>query len=163
MGHESAFKFGILVSPLKSLSKFSIAGTEKYRAITTGHYRNAVGAILVYDITSEESFLNLPYWLENLRDSADEHLVVILMPNKSDIMFKKPEEREVMREQGQIFAKENHLLYIDECSALADIGIKDVFSSLIHAVVRVQSELVRKGLKESQALRIKDEDLSMHF
>ncbi len=75
-----------------------IAGTEKYRAITTGHYRNAVGAILVYDITSETSFMNLPYWLETLRDSADEHVVIALMPNKSDIMFKKPEQREVMRE-----------------------------------------------------------------
>ena len=48
-----------------------------------------------------------------------------------------------------MFAKENNLIYIEECSALADIGIRDVFSSLIHAVVRVQSELVRKGLKES--------------
>ena len=81
--------------------------------------------------------MNLSYWLESLRDSADEHLVVALMPNKSDIMFKKPEQREVMREQGQIFAKENNLIYIEECSALADIGIKDVFSSLIHAVIRV--------------------------
>ena len=55
------------------------------------------------------------------------------------------------------------MLYIDECSALADIGISEVFSTLISGVVRVQSELVRKGLKESQALKIKDEDLSMHF
>ncbi len=78
--------------------QFNLAGTEKYRAITTGHYRNAVGAILVYDITSEQSFLNLPFWLEKLRDSADEHVVIALMPNKYDIMFKKPEEREVLRE-----------------------------------------------------------------
>jgi len=40
------------------------AGSEKYRAMTTNHYRNAVGAILVYDITNDESFNNLPYWLE---------------------------------------------------------------------------------------------------
>ena len=57
-----------------------------------------MGAILVYDITSEESFINLPYWLDSLRDNADEHVVIALMPNKCDIMFKKPELREVMRE-----------------------------------------------------------------
>ena len=74
--------------------------------------------------------------------------MIALMPNKCDIMFSKPEEREVMREQGQLFAKENHLLFVDECSALADIGIKELFSTLINGVVRVQSELVRKGLKE---------------
>ena len=96
-----------------------------------------MGAILVYDITSEESFINLPYWLESLRDNADEHIVVALMPNKCDIMFKKPELREVMREQGQLFARENHLLYVDECSALSDIGIQEVFQTLISGVVRV--------------------------
>ena len=83
-----ACKFGTQVF---SFNFNFLAGTEKYRAITTGHYRNAVGAILVYDITSETSFMNLPYWLETLRDSADEHVVIALMPNKSDIMFKKPE------------------------------------------------------------------------
>jgi hypothetical protein len=36
--------------------------------------------------------------LENLREAADEHIVVALMPNKSDIMFRKPELREVMKE-----------------------------------------------------------------
>jgi GTPase SAR1 family protein len=77
-----------------------IAGTEKYRAITTGHYRNAVGAVLVYDISSEESFFNLGYWLENLREAADDHCVIALMPNKCDIMFRRPEDREVMKEQG---------------------------------------------------------------
>jgi hypothetical protein len=32
------------------------AGSEKYRSITTGHYRFALGAVLVYDITNRESF-----------------------------------------------------------------------------------------------------------
>ncbi len=52
-----------------------------------------------------------------------------------------------MREQGQLFAKENQLLFIDECSALADIGIHELFTTLVNGVVRVQSELVRKGIK----------------
>ena len=96
-----------------------------------------MGAILVYDISNAESFFNLQYWLESLRDTADEHIVVALLANKIDIMFGKPEEREVMKEHGQLFAKENHLLFLDECSALADIGIKETFSALIEAVIRV--------------------------
>lgn len=63
----------------------------------------------MYDITNEDSFLNLPYWLENLKESADEHCLIALMPNKCDIMFRRPELREVMREQGVLFAKENNL------------------------------------------------------
>lgn len=75
-----------------------LAGSEKYRAITTGHYRNAVGAVLVYDITKEESFYNLNYWLDNLREYADPHIVIALIANKCDIMFNRPEERQVMKE-----------------------------------------------------------------
>ena len=68
-----------------------------------------------------------------------------------------------MKEQGQLFARENHLLYIDECSALADIGIKETFQALIEGIIKVQSELIKKGIKDKRSLKLKDEDLSMHF
>ena len=76
----------------------SIAGSEKYRAITTGHYRGALGALLVYDISNQDSFHNLNYWLDCLRENGDPHMVIMLVPNKFDIMFKQPELREVMKE-----------------------------------------------------------------
>jgi GTPase SAR1 family protein len=54
----------------------------------------------VYDISNEDSFINLGYWLENIRENADEHVVIALLANKCDIMFRRPEDREVMKEQG---------------------------------------------------------------
>ena len=39
------------------------AGQERYRSITNAYYRGAVGALLVYDITSLKSFESLPEWL----------------------------------------------------------------------------------------------------
>ena len=97
MEQMSDYNFGIQVT-ITIINIHILAGCEKYRAITTGHYRNAVGAILVYDISNEESFFNLGYWLENLREYAEEHIVIALMANKCDIMFKRPEDREVMKE-----------------------------------------------------------------
>eukprot|EP00347_Sterkiella_histriomuscorum_P006508 403352500 len=125
------------------LQLWDTAGSEKYRSITTGHYRNAVGAVLVYDISNAESFYNLNTWLEELRAVADEHIVIALLPNKCDIMFKSPEQREVIKELGMLFARDNHLIYIDECSALADIGIKELFTTMVEGIIRVQNELVR--------------------
>jgi Rab family protein len=42
------------------------AGQEKYRAITVAHYRKALGALIVYDITKRSSFENVKFWLESL-------------------------------------------------------------------------------------------------
>ena len=55
------------------------SGSERYRSITVGHYRSAVGALLVFDLTDRESFDNLPYWLNCLREHSDENLVVALI------------------------------------------------------------------------------------
>ena len=69
------------------LQLWDTAGTEKYRAITMGHYRNAIGAVVVYDVSNESSFRNLEYWVEAVRENADEHVVIALIANKCDIMF----------------------------------------------------------------------------
>ena len=40
------------------------AGQEKYNAVAPVYYRDAVGAIIVYDITSTESFEKVKKWVE---------------------------------------------------------------------------------------------------
>lgn len=58
-----------------------IAGSEKYRSITTGHYRFALGAVLLYDVSSAESFKNCKYWLDNIKTYSDENVVIVLVGN----------------------------------------------------------------------------------
>jgi GTPase SAR1 family protein len=89
------------------LQLWDTAGSEKYRAMTTNHYRNAVGALLVYDVSNEESFNNLDYWLEKLKENLDPYALIGLCANKVDIMFTSPEQREVLKEQGMQFARQN--------------------------------------------------------
>ena len=38
------------------------AGQERYRTITTAYYRGAMGFILMYDVTNEESFNAVMDW-----------------------------------------------------------------------------------------------------
>ena len=49
--------------PILKAQIWDTSGSERYRSITTGHYRQAVGALLVYDITDRDSFNQLDYWL----------------------------------------------------------------------------------------------------
>merc|ERR1712083_1054609 len=45
------------------LQIWDTAGQERFRTITTAYYRGAMGILLVYDITDEQSFLNIRNWI----------------------------------------------------------------------------------------------------
>ena len=60
------------------------AGQERYRAICNAHYKKAVGALLVYDVTARETFEELDSWIENLMNRAELDIQVILVGNKID-------------------------------------------------------------------------------
>lgn len=47
------------------------------------YYRGAVGALVVYDITSRQSFLNCERWLQELREHADNRIVVMLVSGRT--------------------------------------------------------------------------------
>lgn len=70
---------------LPSHSELTPAGQERYRAITSAYYRGAVGALLVYDIAKHSTYENVTRWLKELRDHADQNIVIMLVGNKSDL------------------------------------------------------------------------------
>ena len=76
-----------------------------------------MGAVLVYDVTSGESFKNCRYWVDSIRGYADENVVIALVGNKSDLANLAPHRRQVKLEDAQKFAKDNGLLFLGESSA----------------------------------------------
>ena len=52
------------------------AGQERFRAITSSVYRGANGMIVVYDITDEESFNHVSYWLKIAKETTVEGLCI---------------------------------------------------------------------------------------
>ncbi len=67
------------------LSLWDTAGQETYKSITRSYFRGASGALLVFDITRRETFEHATSWLHDLRQIAEEGIVVILVGNKSDL------------------------------------------------------------------------------
>jgi len=78
------------------------AGQERYRAITSAYYRGAVGALLVYDIAKHQTYENVTRWLKELRDHADQNIVIALVGNKSDLKHL----RAVPTDEAKEFASE---------------------------------------------------------
>ena len=67
------------------LSLWDTAGQETYKSITRSYFRGASGALLVFDITRRSTFEHATSWLHDLRQIAEEAIVVILVGNKSDL------------------------------------------------------------------------------
>eukprot|EP00020_Sapocribrum_chincoteaguense_P006924 CAMPEP_0170739474 /NCGR_PEP_ID=MMETSP0437-20130122/5183_1 /TAXON_ID=0 /ORGANISM="Sexangularia sp." /LENGTH=216 /DNA_ID=CAMNT_0011077937 /DNA_START=60 /DNA_END=710 /DNA_ORIENTATION=- len=115
--------------PIK-LQVWDTAGQESFRSITRSYYRGAAGALLVYDITRRDTFTHLESWLADARQHASPNMTVILIGNKADLESR----RVVSREEGERFAKENGLLFL-ETSAKTAVAVEDAFvqtASIIH-------------------------------
>jgi len=95
------------------LQCWDTAGTESFRSITRSYYRGAAGCLLVYDVTSRASFANISTWLADVREHADPGLTCILVGNKVDLCEDGGRERQVTAEEGEAFAKEHDLLFVE--------------------------------------------------
>lgn len=67
------------------LQLWDTAGTERFRSVSRSYYRGAAGAILVYDITSRDSFTQLGTFLNDARALASPQLTLLLAGNKADL------------------------------------------------------------------------------
>ena len=58
------------------------AGQERFRSMTKVYFRNAPGAIVVYDISNPGSFQNVTHWVSEIRQHARSDAVILLVGNK---------------------------------------------------------------------------------
>ncbi|PJF19157.1 hypothetical protein PSACC_00993 [Paramicrosporidium saccamoebae] len=122
------------------------AGQERYRAITSAYYRGAVGALLVYDITKKQTFDNTERWLGELREHADDDIVILLVGNKSDLRH----IRAVSTEEGASFAEKNGLFFI-ETSALDATNVDKAFETILSERYKIISQRQLEGAAEPSA------------
>ncbi|KAJ2784105.1 Ras- protein Rab-2A [Coemansia javaensis] len=119
-------EFGARIVPVDNknikLQIWDTAGQESFRSITRSYYRGAVGALLVYDITRRDTFEHVATWLEDVRKHSNTETTIILIGNKCDLEAK----RSVSREEGEKFASDNGLYFI-ETSAKTASNVDDAF------------------------------------
>lgn len=121
--------FKIRTSELEDgkLAKFQVwdtAGQERFKTITTAYYRSAMGFLLVYDVTDEQSFADIREWYQNIREHARENVQIILVGNKNDL----ESERRVSTQQGQALATELGLPFIEVSAKTANNVDKAFFT-----------------------------------
>jgi len=108
--------------------KFEIwdtAGQERYHSLAPMYYRGAQAAIVVYDITSTESFDKAKSWVKELQRQGNPNIVISLCGNKIDLEIK----RTVDAETAQNYADENGLLFM-ETSAKTAANVNELFVAI---------------------------------
>ena len=113
---------------------FDTAGQERFRTLTSGFYRGGHGILMVYDMTSRESFDNLKYWMKEIIQYSTNDPVIILISNKSDLK----EKRTVSSLEGLSYAREQGAMYI-EVSAKSNQGVKQAFDELLQKIIDIPS------------------------
>lgn len=106
------------------------AGQEKYHSVTPLYYRGAHTALLVYDISSRESFIRAQLWLRELEKHSDlGSTVTWLVGNKADL----DRDRRVSTQEGEKLARERGLFFT-ETSAMSGDQVNDLMASVAHRV-----------------------------
>uniref|UniRef100_A0A452TYP6 RAB44, member RAS oncogene family n=1 Tax=Ursus maritimus TaxID=29073 RepID=A0A452TYP6_URSMA len=125
-----------------ALQLWDTAGQERYHSMTRQLLRKADGVVLMYDVTSWESFAHVRYWLDCLRESGPDGVVILLLGNKKDC----EEERQVPTEVGQQLAQELGVSF-GECSAALGHNILEPVVNLARSL-KMQEDRLKGALVE---------------
>lgn len=104
------------------LQIWDTAGQESFKSITRGYYRSAAVGLIVYDVTSRESFENIGSWLKECKQHGNKEMTLVLVGNKIDL----ENEREVTYEEAEQYANQNDMLFF-ETSAKTSNHVLDLF------------------------------------
>ncbi|XP_019848798.1 PREDICTED: ras and EF-hand domain-containing protein-like isoform X2 [Amphimedon queenslandica] len=123
-----------------ALQFWDTAGQERFQSVTKAYYRGADGVILMYDITSEETFIAVRKWINSMQDNMDKlPACLLLVGNKVDLEHN--EKREVLSETGETFAKIYGAHFI-ETSAKLGFNVTNACLTLVNKLL---SEVILSG------------------
>lgn len=123
------------------LQLWDTAGQERFRSLTTAFFRDAMGFLLMFDLTSQQSFLNVRNWMSQLQANAYcENPDIILIGNKADL----PDQREVNEQQAQELAAKYSIPYF-ETSAATGQNVEQAVEALLDLIMQRMEQCVEKS------------------
>ena len=131
IGVELSSKCFKIDNKVIKINIWDTAGQERFTSITSAYYKGAKGALIVYDITRQDTFDNIDKWLRELRLKINVDIKVFVLGNKSDLsLLRQVDYEEAKRKAEKLKVK----LY--ETSALDSKNINEAFKSLIIDIYR---------------------------
>ncbi|XP_071004273.1 ras and EF-hand domain-containing protein-like [Oncorhynchus clarkii lewisi] len=129
-----------------NLQIWDTAGQERFRSIARSYFRKAHGVLLLYDVTSESSFLNVREWMDQIQESTDEQLPMCVIGNKVDLREDRPEGSCVSTVDGEKLARTYNALF---CETSAKEGT-NIVEAVLHLAREVKKNVKLRRQSESQ-------------
>ena len=110
------------------LNFWDTAGQERFRSLPKKYYQNADGIFIFYDVTNQESFKNINYWLENIQNCVGNDEIkssMFLIGNKIDL-----NNRVISRNDAENFAHNIGMKYY-ETSGKINLNVNEVIGRMI--------------------------------
>ena len=123
-------------TPIK-LQIYDTSGQEQFKSITANYYKRADGILFVFDLTREETFQNIQFWINEMKDQSDDFTKVglVLLGNKSDLV----DAKKVEIKEGMALANTLGTKYF-ETSAQSGYNIQEAFQFLVEDIINKKSE-----------------------
>ena len=121
---------------IATLSIWDIGGQQRFEFIRSTFYKGAAGALLVFDLTREQTYTETRKWLTEIRQFAGENIPFVLIGNKADLI----EDVGVVidRKEAEAFAKKEGSIYI-ETSAKTGVQVDEAFTELTRRIIDSRS------------------------
>ena len=122
------------------------AGQERYHSMTKIFIKGAQIIIFVYDITSEDSFKKLNFWVNFVEELLWEDSVYGLVGNKTDLL----DDQKVNINDAQKFADEIGALLYETSAKVDQIGFKKYVEKLVKKLIEKNNIINGVGDKLSK-------------
>ena len=125
------------------------AGQEKYRSITKIFIKGAKIVIFVYDITEEDSFKNLNFWVDSVEEVLGKDIILGLVGNKIDLFVNQI----VKTEEGKKYADEIGALFYETSAKEDQAGFKKFVKQLVENYLQgkvIENDEINLNLKKTK-------------
>ena len=125
--------------------KFEIwdtAGQERYRSLAPMYYRGAKAAVIVYDITDEDTFKGAKTWVSEIKKKSN-NCLILLVGNKVDLT----NNRKVDINMVKNYVDNNNLIYM-ESSAKTGLNVEKIFTTIAENIPEDNEEREHEPINE---------------
>jgi len=120
-----------------TLSIWDIGGQQRFEFIRSTFYKGAAGALLVFDLTREQTYIEVRKWLTEIRQFAGQDIPFVLIGNKYDLLEDVGEV--IDRDEARALAESEGSIYI-ETSAKTGINVDESFTELTRRIIEKRTQ-----------------------